>query len=388
MNLALSGNAAIAYAMYQINPPVVAVYPITPQTVAMERFADYVADGDVDTELIMADSEHSAMSCCIGSSLAGTRVMTSTASAGLALMWEVLYVAASNRCPIVMNVMNRALSAPINIHCDHSDAMGARDSSWIQLHAENVQEAYDNIIQAIRIAEHENVRLPVMTNMDGFTLSHATERLTVLENKQVQEFIGDFKAMYPLLDVDNPVTYGPLDLYDYYFEHKRQQVEAMELAHDVVVKIGEEYGKLSGRPYTKIVPFMMDDAEVAVIVLGSTSGTARVAVRAMREKGVKVGMIKIRMFRPFPVEELTKALKGAKAIAVMDRSDSYGAFGGPVFSEIRSVMQKEDIDIVNYIYGLGGRDIRQDQIEQAITETAQAAKTGKVKTFVNYLGVR
>jgi pyruvate ferredoxin oxidoreductase alpha subunit len=388
MNLALSGNAAIAYAMYQINPPVVAVYPITPQTVAMERFADYVADGDVDTELIMADSEHSAMSCCIGSSLAGTRVMTSTASAGLALMWEVLYVAASNRCPIVMNVMNRALSAPINIHCDHSDAMGARDSSWIQLHAENVQEAYDNIIQAIRIAEHENVRLPVMTNMDGFTLSHATERLAVLENKQVQEFIGDFKAMYPLLDVDNPVTYGPLDLYDYYFEHKRQQVEAMELAHDVVVKIGEEYGKLSGRPYTKIVPFMMDDAEVAVIVLGSTSGTARVAVRAMREKGVKVGMIKIRMFRPFPVEELIKALKGTKAIAVMDRSDSYGAFGGPVFSEIRSVMQKEDIDIVNYIYGLGGRDIRQDQIEQAITETAQAAKTGKVKTFVNYLGVR
>ncbi|MBU7033436.1 MAG: pyruvate ferredoxin oxidoreductase, partial [Theionarchaea archaeon] len=311
-----------------------------------------------------------------------------TASAGLALMWEVLYVAASNRCPIVMNVMNRALSAPINIHCDHSDAMGARDSSWIQLHAENVQEAYDNIIQAIRIAEHENVRLPVMTNMDGFTLSHATERLTVLENEQVQEFIGDFKAIYPLLDVDNPVTYGPLDLYDYYFEHKRQQVEAMELAHDVVVKIGEEYGKLSGRPYTKIVPFMMEDAEIALIVLGSTAGTARVAVRAMREKGIKVGMIKIRMFRPFPVEELTKLLKGVKAIAVMDRSDSYGAFGGPVFSEIRSVMQKENADIINYIYGLGGRDIRQNQIEQAITETAQVAKTGRVKTYVNYLGVR
>ena len=388
MNLALSGNAAVAYAMYQINPHVVAVYPITPQTVAMERFADYVADGDVNTELIMADSEHSAMSCCIGSSLAGARVMTSTASAGLALMWEVLYVAASNRCPIVMNVMNRALSAPINIHCDHSDAMGARDSSWIQLHAENVQETYDNIIQAIRIAEHENVRLPVMTNMDGFTLSHATERLTVLENEQVQEFIGDFKAIYPLLDVDNPVTYGPLDLYDYYFEHKRQQVEAMELAHDVVVKIGEEYGKLSGRPYTKIVPFMMEDAEIALIVLGSTAGTARVAVRAMREKGVRVGMIKIRMFRPFPVEELTKLLKGVKAIAVMDRSDSYGAFGGPVFSEIRSVMQKENADIINYIYGLGGRDIRQDQIEQAITETAQVAKTGRVKTYVNYLGVR
>ncbi|MBU7044175.1 MAG: pyruvate ferredoxin oxidoreductase [Theionarchaea archaeon] len=388
MNLALSGNAAVAYAMHQINPHVVAVYPITPQTVAMERFADYVADGDVDTELIMADSEHSAMSCCIGASLAGARVMTSTASAGLALMWEVLYVAASNRCPIVMNVMNRALSAPINIHCDHSDAMGARDSSWIQLHAENVQEAYDNIIQAIRIAEHENVRLPVMTNMDGFTLSHATERLTVLENKQVQDFIGDFTALYPLLDVENPVTYGPLDLYDYYFEHKRQQVEAMELAPDVIVKVGEEYGSLSGRPYTKIVPFMMDDADIAVIVLGSTAGTARVAVKAMREKGVKVGMIKIRMFRPFPVEELKKSLKGVKAIMVMDRSDSYGAFGGPVFSEIRSVMQKEDTDIINYIYGLGGRDIRQDQIEQAITETAQIAKTGKVKTYVNYLGVR
>jgi pyruvate ferredoxin oxidoreductase alpha subunit len=388
MNRALSGNAAVAYAMHQIDPHVVAVYPITPQTVAMERFADYVADGDVNTELIMADSEHSAMSCCIGASLSGARVMTSTASAGLALMWEVLYVAASNRCPIVMNVMNRALSAPINIHCDHSDAMGARDSSWIQLHAENVQEAYDNIIQAIRIGEHENVRLPVMTNMDGFTLSHATERLTVLENKEVQDFIGDFKALYPLLDVDNPVTYGPLDLYDYYFEHKRQQVEAMELAHDVVVKIGEEFGKLSGRSYGKIVPFKMDDADIAVIVLGSTSGTARVAVKAMREKGVKVGMIKIRMFRPFPKEELRKSLKGVKAIAVMDRSDSYGAFGGPVFSEIRSIMQNQDTEIINYIYGLGGRDIRQDQIEQVITEAAQVAQTGKVKTFVNYLGVR
>ena len=388
MILALSGNAATAYAMKQINPDVVAVYPITPQTVAMERFADYVADGDVDTELIMADSEHSAMSCCIGASVAGGRVMTSSASAGLALMWEMLYVAASNRCPIIMNVMNRALSAPINIHCDHSDAMGARDSSWIQVHAENVQEAYDNIIQAVRIGEQENVRLPVMTNFDGFTLSHATERLEVLEDAQVQAFVGEFKPMYPILDVDNPVTYGPLDLYDYYFEHKRQQVEAMELAHDVVVKIGEEYGKLSGRKYGKIEPFMTDDADIGVLVLGSTAGTARVAVRAMREKGVNVGLVKLRLFRPFPKEEIVNAVKGMKALAVMDRSDSFGAFGGPVFSEVRSALLGEDIEVTNYIYGLGGRDIRQDQIEQAIQETAQVAKTGKVKSYINYLGVR
>lgn len=385
---ALSGNTAVAYALKQVNPDVVAVYPITPQTVAMERFADYVADGDVDTELIMADSEHSAMSCCIGASVAGGRVMTSTASAGLALMWEVLYVAASNRCPIVMNVMNRALSAPINIHCDHSDAMGARDTSWIQVHAENIQECYDNIFQAVRIAEHENVRLPVMTNMDGFTLSHATERLETLEDSEVQKFIGEFKPLYPLIDVDNPVTYGPLDLYDYYFEHKRQQVEAMELAHDVVVKVGEEYGRLSGRKYGKLELFKTEDADIGVVVLGSTAGTARVAVRAMREKGVNVGLIKLRLFRPFPLEEIKNALKGMKAVAVMDRSDSFGAFGGPVFSEVRSALLGEDIEVIDYIYGLGGRDIRQDQIEQAITETAQAAKTQKVKSYINYLGVR
>ncbi len=388
MRMALNGNTAVAYSMKQINPDVVAVYPITPQTVAMERFADYVADGEVDTELIMAESEHSAMSCCIGASLAGGRVITSTASAGLALMWEVLYVAASNRCPIVMSVMNRALSAPINIHCDHSDAMGARDSSWIQIHAENVQEVYDNMVQAVRIGEHENVRLPVMANMDGFTLSHATERLETLEDDQVKTFTGGFKAFYPLLDVDNPVTYGPLDLFDYYFEHKRQQVEAMELAYDVIAKVGEEYGKLSGRKYGMLEPYMMEDAEVAVLVLGSTAGTAKVAVRAMREKGIKAGLVKLRVFRPFPRDDIRRVLKGMKAVAVMDRSDSFGAFGGPVFSEVRSSLLGESVEVVNYVYGLGGRDIRQDQIEQAITETQQVAKTGKVKSYTNYLGVR
>ncbi|KYK36913.1 MAG: pyruvate ferredoxin oxidoreductase [Theionarchaea archaeon] len=385
---ALSGNAAVAYAIKQVNPDMVAVYPITPQTVAMERFADYVADGEVDTELIMADSEHSALSCCVGASVAGGRVMTSTASAGLALMWEILYVASSNRCPIVMNVMNRALSAPINIHCDHSDAMGARDSSWIQIHGENVQEAYDNIMQAVRIAEHENVRLPAMTNMDGFTLSHATERLETLKDSEVQDFIGEFKAMYPLLDVENPVTYGPLDLYDYYFEHKRQQVEAMELTPDVIKKVGQEYGNLSGREYTLLHPYQMEDADIGVVVLGSTAGTARVAVKAMRKKGVKAGLLKLRVFRPFPKEEILTLLKGLKAVAVMDRSDSFGAFGGPVFSEVRSALLGEDTEVVNYIYGLGGRDIRQDQVEKVITETAEVGRTGKVKTYINYLGVR
>lgn len=385
---ALSGNAAVAYAIKQVNPDVVAVYPITPQTVAMERFADYVADGEVDTDLIMADSEHSAMSCCVGASVAGGRVMTSTASAGLALMWEILYVASSNRCPIVMNVMNRALSAPINIHCDHSDAMGARDSSWIQIHAENVQEAYDNIIQAVRIGEHENVRLPVMTNMDGFTLSHATERLETIDDNHVQDFIGSFTSVYPLLDVENPVTYGPLDLYDYYFEHKRQQVEAMELAPDIIKKVGKEYGKVTGREYAMVHPFEMEDADVAVIVLGSTAGTAKVAVRELREKGIKAGMIKLRVFRPFPREELLNELKGVKVLAVMDRSESFGAFGGPLFNEMRSILMKKDIEVVNYIYGLGGRDIRKDQIKQVLSDMVSVAKTGKVKQYVNYLGVR
>ncbi len=385
--LGMNGNTAVAYAMKQINPDVVAGYPITPQTIAIEKFSEYVADGEVDTEFVATESEHSAMSACIGASAAGGRVITSTASAGLAFMWEMLYVAASTRLPIVMNVMNRALSAPINIHCDHSDSMGARDSGWIQIYGENVQEGYDNLVQAVKIAE--TARLPVMPCFDGFIVSHAVERLQVLDDEKVKKFVGTYKPEHPLLDVENPVTYGPFDMYDYYMEHKMQEHEAMKKALKVVKDVGKEYEKISGRSYDTVLGYRLDDADVAVVALGSTAGTAREAVDEMRKKGINAGSLKLRLFRPFPYEDIRNALKNVKVIAVMDRCDSFGAFGGPVFSELRSALYKtSNGEIVNYIYGLGGRDITSGHIKKVISALDEISKTGEVKEYVQYLGVR
>ena len=385
--LGMNGDNAVAYAMKQINPDVVAGYPITPQTIAIEKFSEYVADGEVDTEFVATESEHSAMSACIGASAAGGRVMTSTASAGLAFMWEMLYIAASLRLPIVMNVMNRALSAPINIHCDHSDSMGARDSGWIQIHGENVQEGYDNIIQAVKIAE--SARLPVMPCFDGFIVSHAVERLEVLENEKVKKFVGSYKPEHSLLDVENPATFGPFDMYDYYMEHKKQEHEAMKKALKIVKDVGKEYEKISGRKYDILSEHRLDDADIALVALGSTAGTARDAIDNMRKKGINAGLLKLRLFRPFPAEDIKNALKDMKAVAVLDRSDSFGAFGGPVFSELRSAMYKtRNMEIVNYIYGLGGRDITSEHIKKVISDMDGISKTGEVKEYVQYLGVR
>lgn len=385
--LGMNGDSAVAYAMKQINPDVVAGYPITPQTIAIERFSEYVADGEVDTEFVATESEHSAMSACIGASAAGGRVMTSTASAGLALMWEVLYVASGMRLPIVMNVMNRALSAPLSIHCDHSDSMGARDSGWIQIHGENVQEAYDNIIQAVKIAE--TAKLPVMPCFDGFIVSHAVERFDVLDDKVVKKFIGNYKPKYSLLNIKSPVTMGPADLPDFYMEHKKQQHEAMIKALEIVKQVGKEYKEISGRSYNTLEPYKLNDAEVAIVVVGSTCGTVRETVDIMRKKGLKVGLLKIRLFRPFPRDDINNALRSPKVIAIMDRSDSFGSFGGPLFTEIRnSIFKHSNAEIVNYIYGLGGRDVRVKDIEEIYNGLLEISKTGNVYEYVNYLGVR
>lgn len=383
--LALTGDDSVAHAMRQINPDVLAAYPITPQTEIVQNFASFVSDGIVDTEMITVESEHSAMSACVGASAAGARVMTATSANGLALMWEIVYIAASTRLPIVMPVVNRALSAPINIHCDHSDCMGARDSGWIQVHSENAQEAYDNVIQAVRIGEQENIRLPVMVNLDGFIISHGMERVELIDDDKVKEFIGEYTQPHPLLDVDNPVTYGPLDLYDYYFEHKRQQVEAMERVMDVITAVGEEFGKLTGRKYGIFEKYKLDDAELAMVALGSTNGTAQAAIDELRSEGVKAGLLKLRVFRPFPYREIIEALSGVKMLAVFDRSISFGGFGGPLFTEIRSgfLAEKEAPDIINYIYGLGGRDINVSDIKNVFSNL----KAGKFEP-VNYLGVR
>ncbi len=385
--MALNGAEAVAEAMRQINPEVVASYPITPQTIIVEKFSEFVHDGLVDTEFLAAESEHSAMSACIGAAAAGGRAMTATASQGFALMWEMLYIAAAMRLPIVMTVANRALSGPINIHCDHSDSMGGRDSGWIQLYSENVQEAYDNIFQAVRIGEHKDVRLPVMVCMDGFTISHGVERVEVLDDS-VRNFVGEYRIDHPLLDVENPVTYGSLDLQDYYFEHKRQQFEAMEQAIPVIEEVGRAYEEISGRKYSLIETYNMDNADFALMILGSTAGT----VKSFLDKASnpQLGLIKIRTFRPFPTEEIVKHLKGCKAVAVMDRSASYGSAGGPVFPEVRSALYDEPEKplIVNYIYGLGGRDTTMDMVKSVYSDLESIAKTGEVGSVMRFLGVR
>jgi len=386
---ALTGNEAVAHAMRQINPDVVAAYPITPQTEIVQIYSSYVADGLVDTEYVAVESEHSAMSASIGASAAGARAMTATSSQGLALMWEMLYIAAGLRLPIVMPVTNRALSAPINIHCDHSDTMGARDAGWIHLFSENSQEAYDNTIQAIRIAEHPDVLLPVMVTMDGFIISHAMEVVEVEDDKRVGEFVGTYRPERYLLDVDHPITMGGLDFTDYYFEHRRSLAEPIFTANKRVLEVAAEFEREFGRRYGLFEEYRMDDAEYATIILGSTAGTAKVAIDDLRQAGVKAGMIKVRVFRPFPYEEIADAISECRTVAVLDRSDGLSARGGPVFGEVRNAIcdrAKKPIT-VNYVYGLGGRDINVEMITSVYRDLQEIAATGK-RALVTYLGVR
>jgi len=387
----LTGDQAVAEAMRQIDPDVVAAYPITPQTEIVMTFSQFAADGRVKTELIPVESEHSAMSACVGSAAAGARTMTATSANGLALMWEIVYIAASTRLPIVMPVVNRALSGPINIHCDHSDTMGARDSGWIQLYAENGQEAYENTILAIRIAECKDIQLPVMVCQDGFITSHSVEGVVLFDDKLVKDFIGEYKPNMPtLLDTDKPVTYGPLDLQDFYFEHKRQQSEAMKNAMATIPKIMDEFNKTFGRSHSIIEKYKMDDAEVAIVVMSSTAGTTKVVVDDLRAKGLKVGLICPRLFRPFPAKDITDAISGLKAVAVLDRAESFSNCGGPLSNDIRAAMydSKNKPLMTNYIFGLGGRDIFPKDIEDVYKELLEAVKANRVKENINYIGVR
>ncbi len=388
--VALTGNEAVSEAMRQINPDVVAAYPITPQTEIVQNFSNYVADGEVDTHFVRVESEHSAMSAVVGASAGGARSMTATSANGLALMWEILYIASSTRLPVVMPVVNRALSGPINIHCDHSDSMGARDAGWIQLYSENSQEAYDNVIQAIRIAEHSDVRLPVMVCLDGFIISHALENLQILSDDQVKQFIGELHTEHSLLDVDNPTTFGPLDLQNWYFEHKRQQVDGMEKALEVIPQVGEEYADLAGRKYGFFEEYATEDADAIVVVMGSTAGTAKDVVDAMREEGHKVGLLKPRVFRPLPVKQLIGAFSNCKALAIMDRSDTFSTAGGPIYHALRHILYDAENRPAtgNYIYGLGGRDTKPEAIRSVFEDAIEAADKGYFARNISYLGVR
>ena len=389
--VALTGNLACAHAMRQINPDVVAAYPITPQTTIVEEFSTFVANGQVDTEYVTVESEHSAMSACVGASAAGSRVITATSSQGLALMWEILYIASALRLPIVMHNVNRTLAGPINIHCDHQDSMGARDSGWIQIHCENAQEAYDTTIQAIRIAEDSRVSLPVLVCLDGFIISHAIDRLDMLDDPEVKKFVGEFEPRVTMLDPEEPITVGPFDgLHGQFFEFRRAQELATLGSLPVIEEVGKEYGAVSGRPYGLIEEYKLDDAEIAIVVLGSTAGTTRVVVDDLRADGVKAGLLKIRSFRPFPIKQITDALSGVKAVAVLDRSLSPGAIGAPVFQEVRSALYDSEsrVPIINFIYGLGGRDVSMAHLKEAFDVLSDIVKTGQVKQTINYLGLR
>ena len=382
---ALTGNGAVAEAMRQINPDVVAAYPITPQTEIVENFAQFVADGKVSTEFIRVESEHSALSAAVGASTAGARTMTATSSQGLALMHEILFAASGLRAPIIMPVVNRALSAPINIHCDHSDSMAERDSGWIQIYCEDAQEVYDNTLIALKLAEDKEILLPAMICQDGFIISHAVANVLTLKDQEVKKFIGEYKPDCPLLDISNPITIGPLCLTDSYFEVKYQQIEAMNRVFKTFQKVNNEFKKLTGRSYNFFEEYKMNGAEKVIIVLGSTAGTTKVAVDELRKKGEKVGLIKLCLFRPFPEEEIIQALKNVQAIAVLDRAISFGSYG-PVFIEIRSALHKleKKIEISNYIYGLGGRDITVDDIKKVFEDLER----GKNEKELNFIGLK
>ena len=386
----LSGNEATATAMKQINPDVVAAFPITPSTEIPQYFSTFVDNGLVDTEFVAVESEHSAMSACIGAEAAGARAMTATSANGLSLMWEMIYIASSLRLPIVLSLVNRAVSGPLNIHNDHSDAMGVRDAGWIMLFSENNQEAYDNTLMAHRIAENKDVMLPLMVCQDGFITSHSIENIELVEDDKVKEFVGEYHPEHYLLNKKEPIAVGPLDLQSYLFEHKAAQAEAMKNAKQVILDVAKDFEKMTGRKYGIFEEYKLDDAEIAIVCMNSTAGTTKFVVDKLRSQGIKAGLLKVRVFRPFPVDEIANSLSHLKAIAILDKADSLNAAGGALFEDVTSAMyvNNKNVPAVNYVYGIGGRDTKSDDIEKVYNDLLEIVKTGKVENPYRYLGLR
>jgi pyruvate ferredoxin oxidoreductase alpha subunit len=384
-SIPITGAEAVAEAMRQIEPDVVAAYPITPQTPIVEVYAKFVADGRVKTEMIRVESEHSALSACIGAAYAGARAMTATSSAGLALMWEILGVASGLRTPIVMPVVNRALSAPLNIHCDHSDTMGARDMSWIQVYAEDAQEAYENTLLSVRLAEHKDVLLPAMSCMDGFITSHGVENVVIHDDAAVKQFVGAYKFQFNLLDYKNPITVGAIELTDYLFETKRQQVEAMENVTKVLPGIASNLSKITGNAFDVVEEYKTKDADAVIVTMSSAAGTTKTVVDRMRKTGKKVGLLKLRMFRPFPYERVANALEGKKAVAVLDRAFAFGA-NAPVYSDVKNALcgLSTRPKLQSYVFGIGGRDLSDFHVEAAFDKLLK----GQVSKKEDYLNLR
>ncbi len=386
----MSGNEAVAYAIKQINPDVMPAFPITPSTEIPQMVSTFIANGEIDTEFIPVESEHSSMSATMGASAAGARALTATSSCGLAYMWELLYVAASDRLPLVLALVNRALTGPININCDHSDSMGARDAGWIQIYAENNQEAYDNFIQSFRISEHPDVMLPFMACQDGFITSHAVENIELIETDKVKAFVGDYNPENYLLNADMPMAVGPYATSPFYMETKMNQRIAMQNAKKVIMDVAEEFEKISGRKYGFFEEYMLDDAEIAIVIMGSAAGTTKDAIDALRAKGIKAGLLKIRVFRPFPGEEIAEALKHVKAVAILDRAESFSACGGPVGSEVKAAMFDAGVNVkaVNYFYGIGGRDYTVESATEVFEDLMKIADGSIEPENFKYVGLR
>ena len=386
----MSGNEAVAFAIKQINPDVMPAFPITPSTEIPQMVSSYIANGEIDTEFIPVESEHSSMSAAIGAEAAGARTLTATSSAGLALMWEELLLAASNRMPLALALVNRTLSGPININCDHTDSMGARDTGWIQIYAENNQEVYDNFIQAYPIAEHKDVHLPIMICQDGFITSHAVENIELMDDDVVKNFVGEYEPEEFLLNPGKPMSVGPYAISAYAMEARKNQEIALENAADVILKVGKEYEKISGRKYGFFEEYRTKDADYIMLIMGSAAGTAKQAVDELREQGKKVGVLKLRVFRPFPAKEVAAALSRCKAVAIMDRCESYNGNGGPLGSEVTAALYRNKvmIDAVNYIYGLAGRDFTVENVFDIFAELEDAVTTGTEIEQYQYIGLR
>ena len=386
----MSGNEAVSYAIRQINPDVMPAFPITPSTEIPQMVSTYIANGEMDTEFIPVESEHSSMSATIGAEAAGARSLTATSSAGLALMWEELPLAASNRMPCALALVNRTLSGPININCDHSDGMGARDTGWIQIYAENNQEAYDNFIQAYPIAEHADVHLPIMICQDGFITSHAVENIELLEDDEVKNFVGTYEPEEYLLNPGKPISVGPYSVSNYAMEAKKNQEIALENSKAVILEVAKKFEALSGRSYGLFEEYRSEDAEYIMLLIGSAAGTAKAAVDELREQGKKVGVLKLRVFRPFPADEIAHALRHCKAVAIMHRCESYNGNGGPLGSEVTAALFKNRVMItaVNYIYGLAGRDFTVDHVKDIFAEMEDDLKNGRETKQYQYVGLR
>ena len=386
----MSGNEAVSFAIRQINPDVMPAFPITPSTEIPQMVSTYIANGEIDTEFVPVESEHSAMSAAIGSEAAGARTLTATSSAGLALMWEELLLAASNRMPIALALVNRTLSGPININCDHSDGMGARDTGWIQIYAENNQEAYDNFIQAYPIAESAGVHLPIMICQDGFITSHAVENIELLEDEEVKNFVGEYEPEHYLLKDNEPFAVGPYAVTNYVMEAKRAQMQGLRNAKQVTLDVAKEFEQISGRSYGLFEEYRMEDADYAMVIIGSAAGTGKDTVDMLRKQGVRAGLLKIRLFRPFPAEEIAEALKNVKYLAIMDRTEDYNGHCGPLGAEIKSALYNADLHpaTLNYCYGIGGRDVTVESLASVFEDLKTVEETGKLGETYRYLSVR